>query len=273
MGKIKGSIIATLIIIALTLLDAFLIEPNVYVINRIEIKIPNIDKRLCGLTVVQISDLHLQGFGIREKLIISAINRLNADLIVVTGDLIDKQKALDYAIEFIKNLKAKIGVFIVFGNWDYWSKVNITNFKRKLNAAGAIVLINEYVRLRFNGSTFYLIGVDDPHTGRDNLKTAMPKEDSTLKILLAHSPEIILKAVKAKVHLVLCGHTHGGQVVIPLLGPLFLPVKREYREYSSGLFKVNNTYLYVNRGLGTSLLPIRFSCPPEIAVIKIVKGS
>jgi len=272
MGKLREIELILLAAMALTLLDALLIEPNVYVINEIEIRIPGIDTRLSELTVIQISDLHLHDFGIREKWIIRTINNLNADLIVVTGDLIDKREAADYAIRFISELRAKIGIFIIFGNWDHWSGINITEFKKKLEATGATVLVNEHVEIEFNNTWFYLIGVDDPHIGLDDLETAMPKMNSRLKILLAHSPEIIDKAASAGIHLVLCGHTHGGQVVIPLLGPLFLPVRPEYRKYSSGLFRVDNTYLYVNRGLGTSILPIRFLCPPEITVVKIIRG-
>jgi len=273
MSKFKGVLLALLITIILVLIDSLVLEPNIYVINEIKIGVPEIDERLSGLTIVQISDLHLQGFGLREEWVIKAVNGLSADLIVVTGDLIDKREMIDYAIEFVKRLKAKIGVFIVFGNWDYWSGVNMTEFRAKLRRTGAIVLVNEHVEVEFNNTSFYLIGVDDPHTGHDDLEKAMPKTDSKLKILLAHSPEIIDKAVNVGVHLVLCGHTHGGQVVIPLVGPLFLPVRREYRKYSSGLFKVNETYLYVNRGLGTSMLPVRFLCPPEITVIRIFKKS
>ena len=110
----------------------------------------------------------------------------------------------------------------------------------------------------------YLIGVDDPYTCRDNLGKAMPKGDKG-KILLAHFPQIIGKA-KGRVDLILARHAHGGQVRLPLIGPIYLPLPREYLECDRGLFNIGGTAMYVSGGPGASF-PLRFMRPPEIVII------
>lgn len=127
-------------------------------------------------------------------------------------------------------------------------------------------MVNDYYELEEN---FFICGVDDPHTSRDNINNAVRK--TGFKILLAHSPEIIERA-ENRVELVLAGHTHGGQVVIPSIGAPFVPLAKKYRRYASGIFKVGKTILFVSRGIGTSIFPVRMNCPPEIAFIELGKN-
>jgi len=117
-------------------------------------------------------------------------------------------------------------------------------------------LVNENIEVEDN---FYIVGVDDPYTMHDRLDKALQgiRENSVI-VLLAHSPEIVGKAAN-KVDIILAGHTHGG--------PLYVPLPRKYRRYVSGLFKVGETYMYVNRGIGTSILPVRFMCTPEVTCL------
>jgi len=118
----------------------------------------------------------------------------------------------------------------------------------------------------------YLVGVDDPDTSYDNLSYAIKniEEKDIPKILLAHSPEIIEDIAGQNIDLILAGHTHGGQIKIPFVRPFWVPTKY-HGKYANGLFKINNSYLYVNRGVGTTFLPIRFNCPPEITLIELKK--
>ncbi len=112
-----------------------------------------------------------------------------------------------------------------------------------------------------------MIGVDDPHSGYDNIDKAVAEvEGNSFKVLLAHSPEIFRKITGKKINLVLAGHTHGCQVGIPLLCDLFLPLNYD-KKYKKGLFEENSTYLYVSRGVGTTIVPFRLNALPEITII------
>jgi len=259
-----------LVILIGLVLYAFLVEPYSVKVEKIVVETEKIPKGL-KLKIVQLSDLHLHGIGNRERLALSVIERLNPDIVVVTGDLIDNKENLDELYEFMKKLSQKEKTYVVFGNWDHWSGADLNDLKHELESLGVTVLINSHGKIEMDGACLYIVGVDDPHTGRANLEKALAGITSDcFVILLAHSPEIVMEAAERDVHLVLAGHTHGGQVVVPGYGPLFLPVSREYRKYSSGFFKIENTLLYVNRGLGTTMLPVRIFCPPEVTLIEIV---
>jgi len=253
------------IAIGIPLIDSLIVEPAL-LITKAELKL-RLNIKGSMLRLVQLSDLH---FGSSNPLLYSTVKSivegLKPDIIVITGDIVSKVEALDDAIEFLEGLERIAPILIVWGNWDHWSLGDrITKFKESLESIGEIkVLINESFVLE-NGVS--IVGVDDPYTGHDNLDLAL-KGSSNIRVLLAHSPQIIDKAVN-NVDLVLTGHTHGGQVVLPLIGPVFVPLPAKYRKYVSGLFKIENTVMYVSRGLGTSILPLRFSCPPEVLLVEI----
>jgi len=219
------------------------------------------------IKIVHLSDFHSVTFSKREKKVLEIVDKLSPDFVFITGDFIGKLRKAkeneDSLATFWQTLsdKYKNRVFAVLGNHDnLW-------VKNLLEKSGIKILNNESYLL--NG--FYLIGVDDPYTGRDDLLKAMKEvENEFPKILLAHSPDVIEKAKKEKIDLVLAGHTHGGQIKIPFFGPIWIPSKYG-KKYSEGLFKENSTFLYVNRGVGTFLLPARFNCPPEITLIELTK--
>lgn len=248
--------------------DAIWIEPNSVAVSYVRI---DVERPFEGLRIVHISDLHLRSYGYREENILSIIESLRPDYIFVTGDFIEDAKYLESCLKFLRELSEICEVYCVLGNWDHWSGVDNDEFKQKFLSVNVILLINEYKVINLGNATMYIVGVDDPYTGYADLDMAMPGNVSngSLIILLAHSPQIIgdVLSNEYEVDLILCGHTHGGQVNIPFLGPLFIPLPREYRKYCSGLYMVNGTYTYVNRGLGTSTLNIRFLCLPEIALI------
>jgi len=151
-------------------------------------------------------------------------------------------------------------VFGVLGNHEY-RHPETDEIISRLEKSGIQLLNNESVERE----DLILAGVKSPHLNRDNVDQAL---DERVDILLAHSPEIFRKVKDKNVGLVLVGHTHSGQINIPLLRWLVLPLKygKKYRE---GLFEEQDTYMYVNRGVGTTLLPIRFNAPPEIGLIKL----
>jgi len=251
--------------VSIPLIDSLIVEPAL-LIAKAELKL-RLNIKGDMLKIVQLSDLH---FGSSNPLLYptvkSAVESLKPNIIAITGDIVSKAEALDEAIEFIGELGKIAPIFIVWGNWDHWSLGSkITEFKEALESLGEIKVLENENTVVENGVS--IVGVDDPYTGRDNLGLAL-KGSTNVRILLAHSPQIIDKAVN-NADLVLTGHTHGGQIVLPLTGPIFVPLPAKYRKYVSGTFKIENTVMYVSKGLGTSILPIRFNCPPEILLAEI----
>lgn len=224
---------------------------------------------LKDLKILQISDLHLKEFGFREGKVLKIIKDIKPDFIFITGDIVDwMTKDFLGTEKFLRDLSIgnKDKIFAVFGNHDHRNN-KFKTLQSVLKENGIQVLVNESRKLEISGSYFYLIGVDDPHLGYDDIDkaTAEVKEDS-FKILLAHSPEIFRKITDKKINLVLAGHTHGCQVGIPFLCDLFLPLKYD-KKYKRELFEENSTFLYVNRGIGETFIPFRLNASPEITVI------
>ena len=249
---------------------AFLLEPNNPVVEEVVVESPEIPEELAGFRIVQLSDLHLHGIGPREAKSLELVRELEPHLIVVTGDLLDDPAYLKAVLQYIGELGEIAPVLVVYGNWDHWAGVDLGELEKALESTGsAEVLVNEAVS---PVEGLVVAGVDDPHTGRADLGRALRGvREGDFVVLLAHSPEILGRAA-GRVDLVLAGHTHGGQVVLPLLGPIFLPVPPEYRQYASGTFRINGTVVHVSRGLGTSAIPVRFLCPPEVTLVVLERG-
>lgn len=270
-GIAKKIVLATILTMFLTTIYGFIVEPNILImISKITIEINGLPSCFNGFRIVQISDLHFGSFklNVREWIILSKIKTLKPDIIVVTGDFVSKVTAMEEALDFVEKLANIAPVFVVFGNWDWWSLIDLSEFKEKLKSIPNVTVLNNiYSKLNRECGTIFIVGVDDPYTSKANLGKAL--EDipaNSVKILLAHSPQIIDEA-KGKVQLVLAGHTHGGQIVLPIIGPPFIPLPSKYRKYVAGLFIENGTYMYVSRGIGTSILPARFLSPPEIVLV------
>ena len=253
---------------------SFIFEPNNIQIERISVKIENLPESFDNIKIVHLTDFHSDGFSKREKRVLKILENIDPDLIFITGDFIDhSSKDLESCEKFWSELSGRYQgkVFGVLGNHEHWIKSpNITAIEGLLEKNGIPILNNENKKI-FQGDEFiYLLGVDDPDSKKDDLPKAMiGTEENISKILLAHSPDIIDNLQGEKVDLILAGHTHGGQIVIPFVKPFWVPTEN-HGKYVSGLFRVNDTNLYVNRGIGLSpALPIRFNCPPEITVIKL----
>lgn len=249
-------------------------EPNNIQIERQVLAIENLPSSFEGVKIVQFSDFHSWWFGKREQRVLVMLEKLNPDFIFITGDFVDPitKAVTDRNLNSVKIFWQKLGakyknrIFSVLGNHD------TEIVKNYLTEKGIVILNNENKKLFVGREFIYLIGVNDPATGRDDLAKAMEGvEKEVPKILLAHGPEIMKETATKKVDLILVGHTHGGQVNIPIFGRLIQPLSKYGQQYTKGLFKLNSTYLYVNRGIGTSFFPIRFACPPEVTLIELIK--
>jgi predicted MPP superfamily phosphohydrolase len=243
-------------------------EPFMLSIERQEIFLRRLPKKLDGLRIVHLSDFHYGPLVNPEHLerAVRAANDLHADLIALTGDYISQDRG--YAApcaEMVGRLRARHGVFAVLGNHDHWTDAAL--IADLFRAEGIRVLINEGLRIDLRQETFWLAGVDDTMVGLEDLPLALAgSSDDELKLLLAHNPIILRRAARANVDLVLSGHTHGGQVT-------WRSEKnssgRPRRRLLRGLGRRGNTQIYVTRGLGTVVLPIRYGCPPEISVLQL----
>ena len=257
---------------------SFVFEPNNIQIEKINIEMTNLPESFDGTKIVHLTDFHSYGFNKREKKVLEMVDGLNPDFVFITGDFVDrKTKEINSVQEFWQELGNKYQgkIFGVLGNHEYGNKnADSDSLEELLEESGIVILDNENQKIFQDDEYIYLIGVDDPDTGNDDLKKAtVGTEKGIPKILLAHSPDIIndLDSLKEEeIDLILAGHTHGGQIGIPFVRPFWVPTKN-HGKYTSGLFIFDNVHLYVNRGVGLSVLPIRFNCPPEITVIELQK--
>ena len=271
-----------MIIILIILLYGRFVEPNTLVTNHIEIEIEGLPKNFEGRRIVQISDLHGKKYG--DKLA-RKINDIEPDFVVVTGDVIDKYHPdYNYIVRTLKPIKAEMGKFYIAGNNEHTKALSMDKIEAVVETAGFQNLNNTNQRIKIGKEHLWMVGVDDPNDGYDDLQKALEKTDSAPKILLAHSPEIIYKAADEDIEMVLVGHTHGGQVYIPVLSQspeiakLLIPLGRIFKNnmapgfekyIAGGLYKGHNTQMYVNRGLGETRISFRLFAPPEITVITL----
>lgn len=252
----------------LVILDAYWIEPNWIQVRRVTIGSEPLTAKLSGIKIVHLSDLHLQnGIGFRERALVRKVNRLEPDLILLTGDYLDDLTQIEDCIRLLSQLKAKVGIIGVPGNTDHLV-MDANRLRRELARAGVAILVNESKAVNLpNGKRIFIAGVDEPVNHRDDLRRAIsliPEEEPFL--LLAHSPDIYKEAVRARADLVLAGHTHGGQIGITPLVRLSNYANRT--PYMAGIFRDGKTILYVNRGIGTKTIGARFLCRPEITVLE-----
>ncbi|HEX5084930.1 MAG TPA: metallophosphoesterase [Blastocatellia bacterium] len=260
------------------ILRAAMIEPHQIEITHQTIAIEKLPEEFHGLRIVQLSDIHHSPFLDEERIneAVRMANDLGPDLAVLTGDYISHSR--DYissCARALGRLRAAHGVFAVLGNHDHWTDGEM--MRVALADQGIHVLCNESLRIERESSYIRLAGVDDMMVRRDDLPLALEETSwRETRILLSHNPAIIREAARAGVDLVLSGHTHGGQINWRLLTgrkdkKTARWLRRPSRRLMRGHAQLGATQLYVNRGLGTVVVPLRYGCPPEITLLEIVK--
>ena len=196
------------------------------------------------------------------------INKTDSDLVLLLGDYVDgtaefKTLPLKEITENLKNIKSKNGIYAVLGNHDIWLDEN--ELTKCLKNANITVLNNANRILTINEKTLTLAGTNDYTEGKADISKALNNAKKPI-ILMTHNPDIFEQFVPNSVDLTISGHTHGGQIVIPFVGALIVP--SDYgNKYANGLISDNNKKIYVTKGLGTTILPVRFNCLPEIVTI------
>lgn len=269
-------------------------------IENIEITIDSRFNELDGLRILHFSDLHSIGPSSRFDHFFDKLGKVEADLVVVSGDLIDNDSGIDACVTYLNCLRPRYGTFVVYGNHDRhslgfkefvfytWMKEfkenNLNLLELRLREKGINILDDSSVRLCVNGRVIKLTGIESPlgygrfnivHCPREkldklwNLVRGFSKDE--YNILISHVPDLIGELDTHNINLILSSHTHGGQIRIPVLGPIFT-WSRFQKKYNMGLYKYNNSYLQISSGLGASgITPFRFRCPPMASVIILRK--
>jgi predicted MPP superfamily phosphohydrolase len=240
---------------------SFIYEPRDIEVVRHTMVIRNLPSRLDGMTAVQISDLHLRKAEAVHFEMLDKVRALQPDLIVVTGDLVDHPTAAGDLLELFRSLDAAYGIWAVPGNREHSAKA-ISLLQRLLEPTVLRFLINESAQI---AGGLWLVGVDDPASRHDRLEDALYGVPARVpRILLAHSPDIARSLTADKhIDLTLAGHTHGGQVNLPFFNGARTH-DALYPQYLRGFYRVSNSPMYVNRGIGTTGLPVRIGSRPEV---------
>ncbi len=219
--------------------------------------------------LLQVSDLHLNEFNHYFAKVAKEIDKLRPDLIVLTGDYLEEERNIRAVLEFLSQIKAEYGVYAVQGNWEYWSRLEGENLRRHFAGVGIKLLINERADLQVRQHHLSILGLDYP-SGIDPLLHLQSTADTNrFNLLLSHVPAFAHEKLENHIDLILSGHTHGGQVRLPWLPPFYLP--RYAGRFIAGMYQVSRhkVPLYVSRGIGTSVLPIRFCCRPEMTLFEL----
>jgi predicted MPP superfamily phosphohydrolase len=261
-----------------------LLEPRRVVVNRVRVAVRGLPRAFDGLTIAQLSDFHHSHIVSAAYLdhCMDLANELKPDLFAFTGDYLtfgwdflwleepvmsDRRHAPELAravAACMGRARARYGSFACLGNHDRWFDARFMT--DVLRGAGIMVLRDGHTTVRINGEPLPVVGIDDPWSGWPDMRRAFAGVDAPFTLALTHRPYVFEHWTRPGACLFLAGHTHGGQIRLPWWGPLVVP-SRCGRKYARGLFRRDDAQMYVNSGLGMIPPPVRFLCPPEIALL------
>ena len=250
-------------------------------ITRLNLPIRNLPDAFGGFRIVQMSDIHLEEFTETSFLerMVAQVNELDPDLVLITGDFVSRGpgplsvawKAAGVGAEILSTLKAPQR-FGILGNHDV--NVGAEHVVAPLEAHGTPILVDSYTPIERGKDVIWLCGADDAGTRQPDLNFAIPATPNAPVLFMCHEPDYVDKVVLHPrfplIDLMLSGHTHGGQIRLPYIGPLILPPMGQ--KYIEGLFQFEQMQLYVNRGIGTVGLPFRLNCPAELTHFTLVRA-
>ncbi len=266
-----GAGLTTLAGAAGTFTYARTIEPHWFDVVHLDVPLKKLPDAFAGFTIAQISDIHFGPYmGPAEiEPSIDAILALDADVIVITGDIVSRIEhgEPDMIVQSLSRLRARHGVFAILGNHDWWSGASAV--VEALRGAGITVLSNRSHPLQRDGQTLYLAGVDDVWCGKHDLtRTLAGIPPVAAVVALVHEPDYAdVVANDARVILQLSGHSHGGQVRVPFVGGIWYPPWA--RKYPCGIYHLGDLALYTNRGVGMASWQVRFACRPEVTLVTL----
>ena len=252
------------------------VEPNWLKVEKVNLKLQRLTPAFHGLRIAQLSDIHMGGWMNVERLqrVADLVAHQKPDILLLTGDFLighifdqKSEQHLQDLIEILTPLARSIPSYAILGNHDYWTKAGAV--REMLRSCGITDLTNSVFTINRGSERLHICGVDDIWEGDVRLDQVIDKlTDGVPAILLAHEPDFADVSSKSnRFDLQLSGHSHGGQVVMPLYGPLVLPYLGQ--KYPSGLYQVREMLQYTNRGVGMINPPVRFNCAPEITVFTL----
>jgi len=234
------------------------------------LRLRNLPRPFEGLKLVHLTDIHHSKFVSFNDVfrMVELSNQQNPDVVVLTGDYVTwSRKFIPPVAEALKALKSRFGVYAVLGNHDV--RVNAGEVTRSLERSQINVLRNASAKIDLKGESLWIAGVDEYMYGQSDIAKAIRNVPrSQPKILLAHNPEIMQDASRLGIDFVLAGHTHGGQIKIPYMRSLNV-VTQPGRQILEGFVRKGPTQMYISRGLGKVVVPVRILCPPEIPVFRL----
>ena len=256
-------------------------ENKALVVSGFSISSDRLPTPFSGFRIAQVSDLHNAEFGENNAKLLQLLSECQPDMIAITGDLIDANHTdIETALAFANEAVKIAPVYYVSGNHEARCSEYDT-LKTGLESAGVIVLADEAVYLERDGETIAILGLADPDFSiKGDLFDEIPamvstklngllEQETAYSVLLSHRPELFETYAACDVDLVLSGHAHGGQFRLPFVGGLIAPNQGLFPKYDAGLFTKGNTNMIVSRGIGNSIIPIRFNNRPEIVLIEL----
>ena len=249
-------------------------------VNEYEVVSDRIPQGFEGFRIAQVSDLHNAEFGEGNEKLIQLLSQTDPDVIVITGDLIDSRHTdIEIALDFARQAVKIAPVYYVSGNHEARVR-EYEDLKMGLAEAGVVILENQNVQITREGESITLMGIDDPSFQEDYLfgdsesvaRQAiddLQNESEGYTILLSHRPELFDLYVDTGMDLVFSGHAHGGQFRLPFVGGLVAPNQGFFPKFDEGRFTEENTTMIVSRGVGNSIIPIRFNNRPEIVLVTL----
>lgn len=259
---------------------------NALMVSEISISGDRLPAAFSGFRIAQVSDLHNTEFGIDSADLLQLLKKCRPDIIVITGDLIDSRHTdVEIALHFAQESVKIAPTYYVTGNHEARCS-QYQRLKTGLEAAEVVVLEDDAVPLEQNGEIIRLLGLADPSfTIKGDIYGEVPEmvsaklhdmyiQEDAYSILLSHRPELYETYSACGVDLVLSGHAHGGQFRLPFIGGLVAPNQGLFPKYDAGLYTDGNTNMIVSRGLGNSIIPVRFNNRPEVVLVELfAKGA
>ena len=276
--RIKMLIIIILFITVFCIFSLW--QNNSIVTSNFNYSSSEVPKDFDGFKIVQISDLHNKVFGKEQDKLLEKVANISPDIIVVTGDIVDRRRYnLENAMYFVNEALKIAPIYYVSGNHEAWSG-KYYEVKERLIKAGVYVIEDEMIEIKKENSIINILGLSDPafitssyseETDTSKMKEYLKSWSSVkgFNVLLSHRPELFDLYSSSNIDIVFSGHAHGGQIRIPFIGGIIAPNQGFFPKYTAGSYNSNQTTMFVSRGLGNSLFPVRIFNRPEIISVTL----
>ena len=249
--------------------DALLVEPEEVLLSRHDVRVPQLPRSLDGLRIAQVSDVHLPGNVAAAEAALEHLKRERPEIVVLTGDMLEHPRALPQVAAFTRAARGSLATVATLGNWEYYAGA-ISPLAEVYRGAQVELLINARRLVAVGDSSIVLVGLDDPVMGRPDIYRARAGlSPGGVEIWLVHAPGIVSRRLQhdeTSPAFLLAGHTHGGQIRLPLLPAVTPPGSGRF---VAGWYHDTFAPLYVSRGVGTTTIPARFRCPAELPIFTL----